>query len=109
MHIIDQKLEALGCPLSLFIPVCGGLISRPTLTKVLQGEKNLDRNLEDKLLALLDEMAELKRRLPVAPDWSDATNIQNLLSTRRAIRKAVEYDQYTVQELLLDANADPTK
>lgn len=106
MHTIDQRLRDLACPLSLFVPICGGLISRPTLTKVLQGEKNLDRNLEDKLLAVLDEMAELKRTLPVAPDWSDTANIQELLADRRAIRKAVEYDQYHMQELLLDANAE---
>src|SRR5712692_7185661 len=91
-HIIDKKLQDIACPVSLFVPITGGLIGRTRLTQALQGEKPLDQNLVDKLVALLDEMAELKRTSLVAPDWADAQNIREQLARRRAFRQAAEYD-----------------
>ena len=59
-HIIDKKLQELVCPVSLFVPITDGLIGRTRLT---QGLKNhdLDQNTVDKLVEILDDMAELKR------------------------------------------------
>jgi hypothetical protein len=71
MHIIDEKLQDLECPVSLFVPIAQ-IIGRTRLTQCLQNERPLDRSVIDKLVTLLDEMAELKRTALVAPDWSDA-------------------------------------
>ena len=46
MHIIDTKLQNLSCPVSPFVDIANGLISRPTLTAALKGTKTLDRNVE---------------------------------------------------------------
>ncbi|PYT73100.1 MAG: hypothetical protein DMG39_07600 [Acidobacteria bacterium] len=99
-HIIDLKLRELGCPVSLFVPIAG-IIGRTRLTQALQHEpgKNLDRNLEDKLITVLDEMAELKRTSLVAPDWSDSENIREELRQRRALKLAAKYDEDKVREL----------
>lgn len=104
-HIIDQKLQDLACPVSLFVPIAGGLIGRTRLTQGLQGlqgTKPLDQNLVEKLVALLDEMAELKRTSLVAPDWNDAQNIREQLAQRRAFRQAAEYDVSDTGKFLLE-------
>jgi hypothetical protein len=106
MHIIDEKLQQLVCPLSLFVPITGGLIGRTRLTAALRnpGDEDLDRNLVDKLVALLDEMAELKRTSLVAPDWSDTLGIREQLKQRRLFRETVKYDSDNVRKLLGDNN-----
>lgn len=98
-HIIDKKLQDNDCPVASFVPITGGLIGRTRLTQALQGEpgKNLDRNLEDKLIALLDEMLELKRTSLVAPDWSDAQGIREQLAARREVRKLFRDDADAVR------------
>ena len=101
-HIIDKKLQDIACPVSLFVAITGGLIGRTRLTQALQGEKSLDHNVVEKLVALLDEMAELKRTSLIAPDWSDAENIQEQLTHRRAIKEAVKYDKNVVRKFLDD-------
>jgi len=99
-HPIDKRLQDLACPVSLFVPITGGLISRTTLTQVLNNGKSLDRNLEDKLIALLDEMNELKNASLIVPDWSDANGIRAQLAARRSINLATKYDENVVRELL---------
>ncbi len=101
MHIIDQKLQDLACPVSLFVPICG-LVGRTRLTQAMKGDFTLDRNLEEKLVALLEEMIELKRASLIAPDWADTENIREQLSARRRIRQVAEYDEDKVRELLLN-------
>src|SRR5215469_5068108 len=98
MHIIDKKLQEHGIPLYLFVPICG-IIGRTRLT---QGVKNddLDRDLVEKLVAIIDEMAELKRTSLIAPDWSDTENIREQLRQRRAFKLAMKYDSDQVRELL---------
>ena len=103
-HVIDKKLQDLACPVSLFVPI-SGLIGRTRLTQALQGEKPLDQNLVDKLVALLDEMAELKSTSLVAPDWADAQNIREQLDQRRAFKQAAQFDEDKVRELLLEPSA----
>ena len=100
LHIVDQKLQDLACPVSLFVPITGGLIGRTRLTQALQGEKPLDQNLVAKLVALLDEMAELKRTSLIALDWADAENIREQLRRRREIKTAIRYDEDGIRELL---------
>src|SRR6266404_3382438 len=97
LHIVDQKLQDLACPVSLFVPICGGLIGRTRLT---QGLKNhdMDQNLVDKLVAVLDEMTELKRTSLVAPDWSDAVNIREGLRARRELKKVIADDEDVLRE-----------
>lgn len=104
-HVIDKKLQDLACPVSLFVPITGGLVGRTRLTQALQGEKSLDQNLLDKLAALLNEMAELKRTSLVAPDWADAQNIREQLDQRRAFKQAAEFDADEVRKLLLEQNS----
>jgi hypothetical protein len=99
-HIIDRKLQELPCPVSLFVPITGGLIGRTRLTSGLKND-DLDRELVEKLVAILDEMTELKRTSLIAPDWSDAENIKEQLHQRRAFRQAAKYDEDRVRELLL--------
>jgi len=101
VHIIDQKLQDLACPVSLFVPICG-LIGRTRLTQALKGDFALGRNLEEKLVALLEEMIELKRVSLIAPDWADTENIREQLNARRRIRQVAEYDEDKVRELLLN-------
>jgi len=101
VHIIDQKLQDLACPVSLFVPICG-LVGRTRLTQAMKGDFTLDRNLEEKLVALLEEMIELKRASLIAPDWADTENIREQLSARRRIRQVAEYDEDKVRELLLN-------
>jgi len=101
-HIVDKKLQDLACPVSLFVPITGGLVGRTRLTQALQGEKPLDQNLVDKLLALLGEMAELKSASLVAPDWSDAEGVREQLAQRRAFRQAAEYDVSDTGKSLLE-------
>ena len=111
MHIIDEQLQQLACPLSLFVPITGGLIGRTRLTAALRnpGDEDLDRNLVDKLVALLDEMAELKRTSLVAPDWSDTVGIREQLKHRRLFKEAVKYDSNDLRKFLGDDNgADET-
>jgi len=103
-HVIDKKLQDLACPVSLFVPIIGGLIGRTRLTQALQGEKPLDQNLVDKLVALLDEMTELARTSVVATNWADSENIREQLRCRREIRKAIDYDETRVRELLQDGH-----
>jgi hypothetical protein len=103
-HIIDTKLENLTCPVSLFVPITGGLIGRTRLTQALQGEKPLDQSTVDKLVTLLDEMAELKDASLISPDWSDAENIREQLAQRRAFKQAAEYDTDQVRRLLLESD-----
>jgi len=100
LHIVDTKLQDLACPVSLFVAIIGGLIGRTRLTQALQGDKPLDQNTVDKLVALLDEMAELKNSSLVAPDWNDAVGIREQLAQRRAFREAVEYDSLDIRKLM---------
>lgn len=102
-HIIDTKLQDIACPVSLFIPIAG-IIGRTRLTQALQNEKPLDQNIVDRLVVVLDEMAELKRTSLVAPDWSDSENIREQLHQRRQFKLAAEYDEDRVKELLLEPN-----
>src|SRR5260370_3941957 len=106
-HIIDRKLQDLSCPVSPFCEITGGLIGRTRLTQALQGEKPLDQNLVDKLVALLDEMAELKRTSLVAPDWSDAQNIREQLVQRRAIKQEAKLEADDIDKLLLESEIEP--
>ena len=101
MHIVDKKLQDLACPVSLFVPICG-LVGRTRLTQAMKGNFTLDRNLEEKLVALLEEMIELKRASLIAPDWADTENIREQLNARRRIRQVAEYDEDKVRELLLN-------
>jgi len=104
MHIIGEKLQDLACPVSLFVPICG-LIGRTRLTQGLK-KGDLDRNMVEKLAAILDEMAELKRTSLVGPDWTDTESIQKQLAARRAFKQAAEYDSDRMHELLLGSNAE---
>jgi len=105
MHIIEQKLEQLDCPLSRFVLIAK-LSNRTSLTQYLQGSIPLDSNLVAKLVAILDEMAELKSASLIAPDWADAENIREQLRARRAIKQAIEYDEFEVQKLLRQEDRD---
>jgi len=102
-HPVDKRLQDLVCPVSLFIPITGGLIGRTRLTQALQGEKPLDQNLLDNLLVLLDELAELKNASLIAPDWSDAANIREQLAQRRAFKQAAKCDTDDVRKPLLES------
>jgi hypothetical protein len=104
MHIIDEKLQSIECPVSLFVPI-SGLIGRTRLTEFLKGTARLDPSLVDKLVALLDEMAELKRTSLVAPNWQDTENIKEQLAQRRAFKQAAEYDTDAVRKLLLEPDS----
>ena len=101
-HIIDKKLQDLACPVSLFVPITGSLIGRTRLTQALQGEKPLDQSLLDKLVAILDEMAELKRTSLIALDWADAEGVREQLAQRRAIKQAVKFDVSDAGKSLLE-------
>jgi hypothetical protein len=105
MHIIDEKLQDLECPVSLFVPIAQ-IIGRTRLTQCLQNERTLDQGVVDKLAALLDEMAELKRTALVAPDWSDAEGVREQLRQRRAFKLAAQYDEDRVRQLLLEPKND---
>ena len=96
LHIIDQKLQDLACPVSLFVPICG-IIGRTRLTQALKNN-DLDQNVVDRLVVILDEMAELKNISLIAPDWSDAVNIQAQLHARREFKKIVADDEDAVRE-----------
>ena len=99
LHVIDEKLQNLTCPLASFVLIAG-IVSRTSLTQFLKNGCSLNSNTVEKLIVLLDEMAELKRTSLIAPDWSDAVNIREELSRRRQFRLAAEYDQDRVRELL---------
>jgi hypothetical protein len=99
-HVIDKRLQELACPVSLFVPITDGLIGRTRLTQGLKSD-DLDHALVEKLLVILDEMAELRRTSLIAPDWSDAENIKEQLRQRRAFKLAAKYDEDRVRELLL--------
>jgi len=100
-HIVDKKLQDIICPVSLFVPITDGLIGRTRLTQALKGDFSLDQNLLDKLAAILDEMAELKRTSLIAPDWSDSENIREQLTQRRALKQAAKHDVSTEGRSLL--------
>jgi hypothetical protein len=102
MHIIDEKLQQLACPVSLFVPITGGLIGRTRLTAALRNpsEDDLDRNVVEKLVMIVDEMAELKRTSLVAPDWSDAAGIREQLKKQRLIKEAIKYDSDVFRKFL---------
>ena len=102
-HPIDKRLQDLACPVSLFVQISGGLIGRTRLTQALQGQRSIDHNVLDKLLVLLDEMAEFKNASLVAPDWSDAEGIREQLAQRRAFKQAAKFDSDDVRKLLLGA------
>ena len=103
MHIIiDEKLQNIECPVSNFVPITGGLVGRTRLTEFLRGTVALDPNLVEKLIAVLDEMIELKRTSSFAPNWQDAGNIREQLRCRREIKTAIEYDEDKIRELLQD-------
>ena len=99
-HIVDKKLQDLACPVSLFVPITGGLIGRTRLTQFLQGTAQLDPNLVGKLIAVLDELTELKQASVIAPNWADAENIREQLRRRREIKTAIRYDEDGIRELL---------
>lgn len=105
MHIIDEKLQQIECPLSLFVPIAG-LIGRTRLTQFLQGTASLDANLAEKLVTILDELVELKRASAIAPNWADAEKIRAQLRARREIKQAIEYDEFEVQKLLRQEERD---
>jgi hypothetical protein len=104
-HVIDQKLQDLACPVSLFVPITGGLIGRTRLTQGLKND-DLDHNLVEKLVAILDEMAELKHTSLIAPDWSDAENIREQLKLQLATKEAIKYDEDAVRRFLEPNSAD---
>ncbi len=99
MHIIDEKLQHLECPVSLFIPIAG-LIGRTRLTQFLQGTVQLDPRLIEKIVVVLDELIELKQAAVIAPNWADAENIREQLRRRREIKTAIRYDEDGIRELL---------
>jgi len=103
-HPIDKRLQDLACPVSLFVAITGGLIGRTRLTQALQSERPLNQNLLDKLLMLLDELAELKNSSLISPDWSDTANIREQLAQRRAFKQAAKFDADDVRRLLLEPN-----
>jgi hypothetical protein len=102
MHIVDEKLQNIECPVSNFVPITGGLVGRTRLTQFLQGTAQLDSNLVEKLIAVLDELIELKRVSVIAPNWADSENIREQLRFRREIKTAIEYDEDKIRELLQD-------
>ncbi len=104
-HIVDKKLQDLACPVTLFVPIAGGLIGRTRLTQGLQGTKPLDHNLVEKLVALLDEMAALKYTSLVAPDWADADGVREQLAQRRAFREAAKNDVSDAGKFLLESSS----
>jgi hypothetical protein len=99
MHIIDEKLQSLECPVSLFVPIAG-LVGRTRLTQFLQGTAQLDSNLVERLIAVLDELIQLKRVSVIAPNWSDTENIREQLHRRSEIKQAAKHDEDKVRELL---------
>jgi hypothetical protein len=103
MHIIDEKLQRIECPLSLFVPIAG-LVGRTRLTEFLKGSAQLDFNLVERLIAVLDEMIELKRVSTFAPNWQDSENIRETLRLRREFKTAVKHDEDVIQELLNGAS-----
>jgi hypothetical protein len=105
MHIIDERLQQIECPLSLFVPIAG-LVGRTRLTQFLQGTARLDANVVEKLVSVLDELIELKRASVIAPDWADAEKIREQLRVRREIKQAIEYDEFEVQKLLRQEDRD---
>jgi hypothetical protein len=100
MHVIDEKLQSLECPLMSFTPLVAGLVGRTRLTQFLKGSVQLDSNTVDRLIAVLDEMNELKNASLVAPDWSDEVGIREQLTQRRAFKEAVKYDTDDIRRLM---------
>jgi hypothetical protein len=105
VHTIDEKLQRLECPVSLFVPIAG-LVGRTRLTQFLQGSAQLDSQIIEKLIAVLDEMCELKRMSNFAPNWQDTENIREQLRRRREIKTAIEYDEDMIRELLQPEEED---
>jgi hypothetical protein len=99
MHVIDEKLQSIECPVSLFVPIAG-LVGRTRLTQFLRGTAQLDSNLVNKLVAVLDELIELKRVAAISPNWQDTENIREQLRRRREIKTAIQYDEDKIRELL---------
>jgi hypothetical protein len=100
------KLQSIECPVSNFVPITGGLVGRTRLTEFLRGTAMLDSNLVEKLVAVLDELVELKRVSDFAPNWQDTGNIREQLRLRREIKTAIEYDEDKIRELLQAKNGN---
>jgi hypothetical protein len=100
MHIVDEKLQNIECPVSNFVPITGGLVGRTRLTQFLHGTAQLDSNLVEKLITMLDELIELKRVSVIAPNWQDTEKIKEQLRRRKEIKVAIKYDEDQVRELL---------
>ncbi len=104
MHVIDEKLQSLECPLSSFTPLVAGVVGRTRLTQFLKGSVQLDSGVVNELIGVLNEMIELKLASVIAPNWQDTENIREQLRRRREIKLAFRYDESVLEELLQEKN-----
>jgi len=104
---LETGLREIQCSARNFIKIAKGsgiAISDGKFSEALSDKGRLDTVVGEKLLVLLEEMAELKRTL-VAPDWADAANICEQLALLRAWKQAVEYDEDRIRQLLLEQDS----
>jgi len=86
--------------LNHFAALANHILARTRLGQGLQGKYAIEHNTMQRLLDLLNEMIELRRSLPVAPNWADSDAIKAFLAQRREFKRAAEYDSDNVRRLL---------
>ena len=86
--VINRKLQELSCALANFAAI-SKIVGRTRLTEALTGKRNLAQTDADKLMAILDEMAELQRASAIPLDWTKTDEIHEALQARREGKKFV--------------------
>ena len=70
------------CAESNFAKIAG-VVGKSRLAEGLSGQKDFDRCDAEKMLAVLQEMRELRDASPTPPDWKKVDEIREALAARR--------------------------
>jgi hypothetical protein len=85
---IGNALRELDCAESNFAKIAG-VVGKSRLAEGLAGQKDFERRDAEKMLAVLQEMRELRDASAIPPDWKKVDEIREALAARREGKKII--------------------
>ncbi len=79
---INNALRAIDCAESNFAKIAG-VVGKSRLAEGLSGQKDFNHCDAEKMLAVLQEMRELRDTSAISPDWKKVDEIREALAARR--------------------------
>lgn len=85
---IGNALRELDCAESNFAKIAG-VVGKSRLAEGLSGQKDFERRDAEKMLAVLQEMRELRDASAIPPDWKRVDEIREALAARREGKRVI--------------------